>query len=289
MTRQILRAGLFIVAAIVALAAAGPLLGIGAALTGVSRPPVWAFAAICCVLLIAVTQAAFRLDRATAPVGRTFQVRRSGGLGVFDRRARAGEFVGGFAISALVFVALALLRGASVDAVWTFSGPGALRAAVIGLGISFLLLLPEELLFRGYAFQRLASAAGPRAAIGISAALFGVYHVAGSGMWGIGAFFTWAMPALGGVLFGWAALRSQGLALPIGLHLGGNWVQASVLSFQPHGVPASAVWTAQVSGADAQILFAPEFLAHLPFMCAVLLLMAAVEWRRPPAPSAGHA
>jgi membrane protease YdiL (CAAX protease family) len=53
------------------------------------------------------------------------------------------------------------------------------------------------------------------------------------------------MPALGGVVFGWAAVRSSGLALPIGLHLGGNRIQASVLSFQPpFGGPPQGLFTA---------------------------------------------
>jgi membrane protease YdiL (CAAX protease family) len=266
MARDWLKALGFVVAALIALAAAGPLFGLAAALTGATRPPMWLFAALYSLLLLAVARVAYRLDR-TAPRG----------LGLVDRQVRLREFLLGFAISALAFVMLALVRGMSVGAEWIFAGSTALRTASIGLGLGFLLMFSEELLFRGYAFQRLVAAIGARAAIAISAVLFGVYHVAGSGMWGIGAFFTFAMPVLGGVLFGWAAVRSNGLALPLGLHLGGNWVQASVFSFRPDGVPAAAVWTARVSEAEAQVLFAPELLTHLPYICTALLLMAAVR------------
>lgn len=107
----------------------------------------------------------------------------------------------------------------------------------------------------------------------ISATLFGIYHIAGTGMWGMDAFFAFSMPTLGGFLFGLAAHRSDGLALPIGLHLGGNWIQASVLSFRTElqgGMP-EALWTAHVSGTQLGALTAPDFLVHVPFMTIVVL------------------
>jgi uncharacterized protein len=112
----------------------------------------------------------------------------------------------------------------------------------------------------------------------MSAGLFGVYHVAGSGMWGIGAFFTFAMPALGGLLLGWTAVRTNGLALPIGLHIGGNWVQASVLSFQSHGEASPAtLWTARLTDTQLQTLYAPELVTHLPFIVAMVMAAIAVR------------
>ena len=56
----------------------------------------------------------------------------------------------------------------------------------------------------------------------------------------MGLVFQFLMPTIGGLLFAWAAIRSGGLALPIGLHLGGNWVQASVAVFGPHPAPGAA-------------------------------------------------
>jgi hypothetical protein len=110
--------------------------------------------------------------------------------------------------------------------------------------------------------------------LGVSSILFGIYHVVGSGMWGIGTFFTFGMPALGGILFGLAALRTGGLALPIGLHLGGNWVQANVLSFRPevHGRMPEALWTAPISRTQFHALTAPDLMIHLPFITVMVLM-----------------
>jgi membrane protease YdiL (CAAX protease family) len=196
------------------------------------------------------------------------------------------ELVTGFAIGAALFVSLALARAWSVGATWTFAGLDASTSALAGLAVALLLLLPEELVFRGYAFRRLSDALGTGPAIAISAVLFGLYHVAGSGMWGVGALFQFAMPALGGTVFGWAAVRSGGLALPIGLHLGGNWAQASVLSFAaPSGSGPRALWTAQLSDVQQQYLLAPDLAPHLPYiitMCAGMLILRATLHRREP-------
>jgi hypothetical protein len=100
-----------------------------------------------------------------------------------------------------------------------------------------------------------------------------------------------ALPgALVGLVVAWAAVRSRGLALPIGLHLGGNWVQASVLSFAP---PSSAghgaLWSVRLSDVQQQQLFAPDVGPHVPFMLtmigATLVLRAVLDRRAPPDPS----
>jgi hypothetical protein len=97
-------------------------------------------------------------------------------------------------------------------------------------------------------------------------------------MWGMGAFFTFAMPLCGGIVFGWASIRTRG-ALPIGLHLGGNWIQASVLSFRPASDAAapSVLWTAYLTETQHRALYAPDLVAHLPYLAT--LVVAALPLR----------
>lgn len=61
-----------------------------------------------------------------------------------------------------------------------------------------------------------------------------------------------ASTALGGVMYGVAFLRSGGLALPIGLHFGWNWVQGTVLGFPVSGTTdySGAFAGLHASGAD---------------------------------------
>ena len=253
-------------------AAAGPIVGMANAVTGLSSAPAGVYGAVVSVLLLAATGLALRLEGLDL-----------GSLGLVPTRDRIRELVIGFAAGVLLFVILALVRGAFAGVTWTFGGLQATLPVLASLLVALLLLLPEELLFRGYAFQRLMQTAGVWPAILISAALFGLYHLAGSGMWGIGAFFRAAMPALGGVVFGWLAVRTRGLALPIGLHLGGNWVQAAVFSFRagPNTGPAAA-WTAYVTESQQWALDGPDLASHLPFIVAMFL--AVVILRLTPVP-----
>jgi membrane protease YdiL (CAAX protease family) len=191
-------------------------------------------------------------------------------------RRRVAEFALGFVLSTSLFAALALIRGAFVGASWTFAGFPELPETVAGPGIALLVLLLEELLFRGHALRRACRLVGPTLSILISAALFGIYRIAGRSTWSMGAFFAFSMPALGGLLFGFAALRSDGLALAIGLNLGGNCIQASVLSFrtEPQGGMPEALWTTHLSETQLGALTAQDFLVHLPFMTGVALALA---------------
>ena len=78
----------------------------------------------------------------------------------------------------------------------------------------------EEMLFRGYAFQALIAVLGPFATILPMGILFGLMHASNLGVTTIGIVNT----SLWGILLGYAFVRSGDLWLPIGLHLGWNWV-----------------------------------------------------------------
>ncbi len=170
-----------------------------------------------------------------------------------------------------------------IGALWVFEGPGGGAAALAALPMVASSVLAEELLFRGVGLRYLRAVLDDRAAILISAVLFGAYHVVGSQNWGMGVVFQFLMPCLGGLLFAWAAVRSGGLALPIGLHLGGNWIQAAVVEFsdlqhRAASEPVHALWRVPLAVGDTQILFSPDLLPRLPYILAVGIA-AAVTWR----------
>lgn len=276
----VLRIVLFIVACAAAMAAVGPAAGLVAGLAGsLLRPPLDAllYPTLTTAALLLVTWAAFRREGASL-----------GTLGLVPPRRRAAEFAAGFAASALLFAAVALVRAAWVDAAWTFDAGAGLRAALFGLPLAFVRLLPEELIFRGYAFRTAAARWGSGATILVSALLFGAYHVVGPLLggtaWGMGAVFLFTTPALGGLLFGLAAHRTGGLALPTGLHFGANWVNASVLGLAMP--PGAALWSAPMTAPQIATLTAPDVLVHLPYLAGVALLLIAVTvWARRPVPA----
>ncbi|WP_167668134.1 CPBP family intramembrane glutamic endopeptidase [Mucilaginibacter gossypiicola] len=84
-----------------------------------------------------------------------------------------------------------------------------------------LTALREELAFRGYPLRSLAYSIGNWKAQAIIAVFFALEHLAGGYTWGqaiLGA-------AIGAILFGIAALRSGGIALPLGIHTAWNFSQ----------------------------------------------------------------
>jgi uncharacterized protein len=202
-------------------------------------------------------------------------------LGLPLNRLRLHELAAGFVVSAALFLAVAAVQSVIVSAPWRFQGGRGLLAAIADLPLVISLVLVEELLFRGFALRTLRALCGDRAAIALSAVAFGAYHVVGTHYWAMGAVFQFLTPMLGGLVFAWAALRSGGLALPIGLHLGGNWIQTSVAAFSPvspaAAAPMHAVWRIPVSAADVQALTAPDVLPRLPYMLA-LAMAAVLTW-----------
>jgi uncharacterized protein len=125
--------------------------------------------------------------------------------------------------------------------------------AVIGaIAMMAGVAVAEELLFRGVIFQRLVCAIGEwpaQIAIGL---LFLITHLDNPGMDGATKLWAGVNIFLASVLFGKAFLRSNGLALPIGLHFMANATQGVVFGFG-------------VSGAETASLLMPQFLIDAPW------------------------
>jgi uncharacterized protein len=102
------------------------------------------------------------------------------------------ERVGSISWSSLLFVSIALMFGA----------------------------VGEELMFRGYGFQLLASKIGRFATLLPMAILFGIAHLDN-----LSATIISLVNTIGwGLLLGYAVLRTRGLWLAIGIHFGWNWM-----------------------------------------------------------------
>lgn len=109
--------------------------------------------------------------------------------------------------------------------------------AWVFLGIAVL----EELLFRGFVFQRLVDGIGAPAALLLMAVLFAAAHLGSPGM-EAGTVVTATLDnGLGALLLGLAYLRTGSLALPMGIHFGWNWTQGTLLGFDVSG-QAQAGW-----------------------------------------------
>lgn len=110
--------------------------------------------------------------------------------------------------------------------------PHTLPKAAAVVIVLILGALAEELMFRGYPFQRLVAGVGVAGAIVVFSVLFGVVHLSnpGASVWGL--INTVAI----GVLFALAYLRTGALWLPWGIHFAWNAALGFVL-----GLPVSGL------------------------------------------------
>ncbi len=127
-------------------------------------------------------------------------------------------------------------------------GPAAVGQWVMG---GFVVLAfaatNEEIIFRGYPFQRLVESIGAVGAILILSVLFGAIHLSNPNSTWVGA----ANTALVGIPFSIAYLRTRTLWLPIGMHFAWNFVQGIVLGLPVSGIriPVSLL-RAEVKGSE---------------------------------------
>lgn len=143
----------------------------------------------------------------------------------------------------------------------------------------------EELLFRGYAFFRLKEGVGALPAILVTALLFTAVHWNNPGMAGPTRVWACLNIGLAGLLLGLCAWRTGSLALPMGVHLGWNWAQGSLLGFGVSGTEAKGLFTPVPDGGPAW-LSGGDFGLEASLPCALLCgaaCLALGAWPRRPA------
>jgi len=135
----------------------------------------------------------------------------------------------GFILVALAVSAVGVLGTLKFQA--TLNSHNLLRAVLV-LWVLLVGSLAEELMFRGYPFQRLVEAIGSGGAILVFSALFGLVHLMnpGASFWGL--FNTVAI----GIVLSLAYLRTGALWLPWGIHFAWNATLGVVF-----GLPVSGI------------------------------------------------
>ena len=157
---------------------------------------------------------------------------REVGLGLggrWFREALLGTILG----VALIGLSALLVRG--VGGFHFERGQAGVREVLVGFWLFAGVAFFEELAFRGYLFQRLRDGLGAWATQILLAAFFAFAHWGNPGMHGATKAWATVNIALAAVMLGLAYLRTRSLALPMGLHLGWNWAQGTLLGFGVSG------------------------------------------------------
>jgi membrane protease YdiL (CAAX protease family) len=180
----------------------------------------------------------------------------------------------GFVLIVLAVVAVGLFGKLSFHA--TLNSHALLRLPVVLLVLASG-ALAEELMFRGYPFQRLVEAIGSVGAILVFSALFGLVHLMNPSANPLGLLNTVVI----GVALSLAYLRTRALWLPWGLHFGWNATLGLVF-----GLPVSGIRLFNValhttaSGSKWLTGGAYGLEASLPGVSVVLLCLIVI-WRAP--------
>jgi len=115
---------------------------------------------------------------------------------------------------------------------FSFQPHAMLRAGTLAFILFAVAAANEEILFRGYPFQRLVEAITPAGAIAATSILFGLVHLQNPHSNWVSTCNT----GLVGVTFGVAYLRTRSLWLPIGMHFIWNFLMGFFL-----GLPVSGI------------------------------------------------
>ena len=144
------------------------------------------------------------------------------------------DFVSGSLIGAALMIVPALLLAMFAGVNWELKD---VSWAVIGNGLYLFVFvaIAEELLFRGFLFQRLIQSVGYWPAQLIIGILFLLTHMGNPGMNGTTLILASANIFLASIVFGMAYFRTKSLAMPIGMHLFANFVQGPILGFGVSG------------------------------------------------------
>lgn len=155
------------------------------------------------------------------------------------------ELGAGGLIGSAFMLAPALILGVFGWVRWQWN-PEGVSVLLPGLLLFAEVAIAEELLFRGFVFQRLLAGLGQWPAQLIIAAYFLLTHLNNPGMSGSVKGMASINIFLASILFGLAFIQTKSLAMPLGLHWMANWVQGGVLGFG-------------VSGAEQSGLLIPDF------------------------------
>ena len=161
----------------------------------------------------------------------------------WPREAVIGVGIGAGLIAAVAGIMLAA-HGLSYEGL----DPGGAPAGFLRIA-GFLLLAAafEEILFRGYAYQRLVDSLGVLGAIALSSTLFGLAHMVNPAATPLST----ANTILAGVLLSAAYLKTRALWLPIGLHWAWNFSLGPIHSLPVSGFRMSpALLRARIAGPE---------------------------------------
>lgn len=191
------------------------------------------------------------------------------------------ELGAGGLIGSLLMLIPALILGLPGLVHWQWNPEGVsvlMPSLLLFAGVA----IAEELLFRGFIFQRLISGMGQWTAQLVIAAFFLLTHLNNPGMTGGIKVMASINIFLASILFGLAFIQTKSLAMPLGLHFMANFVQGGILGFGVSGAEQSGLLISVFGNFPAWLTggqFGLE--ASLPGLIVVAITLLLLYKRKP--------
>jgi membrane protease YdiL (CAAX protease family) len=208
------------------------------------------------------------------------------------RRQPIGELTGAFDLRWPLQLGLGVLIGAALMLIpalilWALGAVAwranhdALAALPTALALFAAVAVTEEVLFRGFLFQRLIDGLGVWPAQLLVAALFVLTHSAALEDAGALGYLAGANIFIASLMFGFAFVATRSLAMPIGIHFAANFVQGYVLGFGVSGDQQQGFFSPLLKGPDWLTGGAFGLEASAPgFVIVSIAAVALWLWRR---------
>ena len=162
-------------------------------------------------------------------------------VGRLDRNWLTQLLVGCALGAALMLIPAAFL-GIFGFVTWT-TGGASLRTIVAALPMVIAAAATEELVFRGFIFQRTIDGLGVLLAQLLLGAYFVLTHTITLATAGEVRYLGGVNIFIASLLFGFAFLRTRSLAMPLGIHFASNFTQGQILGFDVSGLDRTGVLT----------------------------------------------
>jgi membrane protease YdiL (CAAX protease family) len=201
-------------------------------------------------------------------------------VGALNRRWPQQFFIG--AIIGVSFMSIpALYLGACRYIAWQESN-ASLKAVGAAVALFAAVAVTEELVFRGFIFQRLIEGLGNWPSQLILGAYFVLTHSGTLPAGGVTRCLAITNIFIASLLFGLAFIRTKSLAMPLGMHFAVNVTQGCILGFGVSGTSqAGTLLPINISGPDWMTGGQFGLEASLPGLVAVISAAVILhQWRR---------
>ena len=204
----------------------------------------WAWYGTLCLVQLLALLGCFKL------MTRVFEKKPLGVVGLAFHPDWAKELCVGLGVGGIMMVSVG--GAEALLGLARFAGNPLPTRVELASGSALLLFLlisatNEELVFRGYPFQKLVESLGPLGAVAVSSAFFGLAHLGN-------AHHTWISTTntmLVGIPLSIAYLRTRSLWMPVGMHFTWNYLQGFVFGLPVSGYTfSSSLLRVQVRGAS---------------------------------------